>query len=337
MEASVSIIVPVYNQEKYLGQCIESIVRQTYSNFECILVDDGSTDNSPRICDEFAKKDSRIKVIHKANQGVSSARKDGYELATSEYICFVDSDDFLADDFVKVMIEKMIETGSDVCSCSHFQYDNGNVITNTYEFPSLVIDKQQILDEYLLPIIGKIYADGYKNYPGYIWGKMYRRSLISCDCFPSERDFFPEDDLFHLYISKKINKAVFISDKLVYYRVNETSFTHAYRKNIWQLCKNRHLRIVEFFNDNMDSRIQKRVSASGFFSVYVTLRNAYESGGYISFKKELKEMIGDDTFKPILLELDNKLLRPRQKVMVVLLRFRCYFFLYHVKNILFRK
>lgn len=336
MKTSVSIVVPVYNQEKYIEQCIESILRQTYTNFECILVDDGSTDNSPQICDKYAKKDSRIKVIHKKNHGVSSARKDGYELASSEYICFLDSDDFLADDFVKIMIEKMLETDSDVCSCSHFQYDNGNVITNTYEFPNLVIGKDKIFDEYLLPIIGKIYADGYKNYPGYIWGKMYRKSLISDECFPSEREFFPEDDLFHLYISKKINKAVFISDKLVYYRVNETSFTHAYRKNIWQLCKNRHFRIVDFFIDKTDSRIQERVSASGFFSVYVTLRNAYESGGYISFKKELKEMIGDDSFKPILSGLDNKLLRPRQKIMVLLLRHRCYYFLYHAKKILFR-
>ena len=91
----ISIIIPVYNVEKYIDKCIDSIVNQTYQNLEIILVDDGSPDNCPKMCDEWAKKDDRIKVIHKANGGVSSARNVGIEQAQVEYICFVDSDDYI--------------------------------------------------------------------------------------------------------------------------------------------------------------------------------------------------------------------------------------------------
>ncbi|XME03222.1 glycosyltransferase family 2 protein [Lachnospiraceae bacterium C1.1] len=336
MNSSVAIIVPVYNQERYLEKCIDSILNQTYSDYECILVDDGSTDKSPEICDRYAEKDNRVRVIHKHNEGVSAARKDGYKLASSEYICFLDSDDFLANDFIKLTIEKMIETDVDVCSCGHYQYLDGEVISKTYDFPDIVIDKSQILDEYLLPIIGKIYSEGYKNYPGYIWGKMYKKSLISDECFPSERDFFPEDDLFHLYISPKIQKAAFISDKLVYYRVNEISFTHSYRKDIWRMCKNRHERVAEFFADTNEKKVRERITASGFFSVYVTLRNAYELDDYSKFKDEIIEMLNDSAYKHIIKEIDFGLLRPRQKMMVILLKLKSLWLLYNFRTRLFR-
>ena len=97
----ISIIVPVYNVEKYLKKCIDSILNQTYSNIEILLIDDGSTDNSGIICDNFKKRDSRIKVVHKKNSGVSSTRNYGLDLATGKYISFVDSDDFVECDFIE--------------------------------------------------------------------------------------------------------------------------------------------------------------------------------------------------------------------------------------------
>ena len=94
----LSVIIPVYNVEKYLHQCIDSVLRQTYNDYEVILVDDGTPDNSGKICDEYAKKDIRITVIHKTNGGISSARNAGLDIATGDYIMFVDSDDYLCDD-----------------------------------------------------------------------------------------------------------------------------------------------------------------------------------------------------------------------------------------------
>lgn len=101
---TISVIVPVYNAEKYLDRCVESIVAQTYKNLEIILVDDGSTDNSPAICDAWAKKDSRIRVIHKKNGGVSSARNAGLDACTGDYIGFADADDWMEPDMYEVLI-----------------------------------------------------------------------------------------------------------------------------------------------------------------------------------------------------------------------------------------
>ena len=103
MDKLISVIVPIYNVEKYLTKCIESIINQTYKNLEIILVDDGSPDKSPIICDEYAKKDNRIKVIHKKNGGLSDARNYGMSLATGEYISFIDSDDYVTDDYIMTL------------------------------------------------------------------------------------------------------------------------------------------------------------------------------------------------------------------------------------------
>ena len=114
--AQVSIIVPVYEVEKYIRKCIESIQAQTFSDFELILVDDGSKDASGRICDEYAKKDKRIRVIHKENKGVSAARNDGIKDSMGEYICFIDADDWIEKTMLESCINNIIETDSDaVC------------------------------------------------------------------------------------------------------------------------------------------------------------------------------------------------------------------------------
>ena len=104
-QSLISVIVPVYKVEQYLDKCVESIVNQTYRNLEIILVDDGSPDNCPAMCDGWAKRDYRIKVIHKANGGLSDARNAGIEVAQGEYICFVDSDDYLESNYLKELIE----------------------------------------------------------------------------------------------------------------------------------------------------------------------------------------------------------------------------------------
>ena len=128
MFALVSVIIPVYKVEKYLDRCVESIVNQTYKNLEIILVDDGSPDNCPRICDAWAEKDDRIKVIHKENAGMGMARNSGLETATGEYLMFVDSDDYLSENAVEVLYERMVVDGSDMAVGKHADvYDDGTI------------------------------------------------------------------------------------------------------------------------------------------------------------------------------------------------------------------
>lgn len=116
----VSIIVPIYNTEKYVGKCIESLMNQTYKNAEIILVDDGSTDSSVLICKEFQKKDNRIKIYTKENGGVSSARNLGIQNATGKYLCFCDSDDYYSNEAVSIMVNAMNETNADLCSFGRY-------------------------------------------------------------------------------------------------------------------------------------------------------------------------------------------------------------------------
>ncbi len=116
----VSIIVPVYNREEYLDRCISSMINQTFSNIEIILVNDGSTDGSAEICDSYAKKDSRITVIHKPNGGVSSARNAGLEIMTGDYLCFCDSDDFFAPEMVEKTLKQILAEDADVCTCNNY-------------------------------------------------------------------------------------------------------------------------------------------------------------------------------------------------------------------------
>ena len=118
MEELVSVIVPVYNVEKYVGDCIESLIRQSYKNIEIILVDDGSTDSSGQLCDVYATKDIRIKVIHKENGGLSDARNAGIDSAVGVYYSFVDGDDFLAKDAILKMIFGMKEKKCDISVCN---------------------------------------------------------------------------------------------------------------------------------------------------------------------------------------------------------------------------
>lgn len=117
MEKCVSVIVPIYNVEPYLKRAVDSIIDQTYSRLEIILVDDGSPDSCGKICDDYAKKDNRIKVIHKANGGLSDARNAGLDIATGDYIAFVDSDDYIAEDFVKTLLAELEKHDADVSMC----------------------------------------------------------------------------------------------------------------------------------------------------------------------------------------------------------------------------
>ena len=131
MEGKISVIVPIYNVEQYLRKCIDSIINQTYKNLEIILVDDGSWDNSPRICDEYAKRDNRIKVIHKKNGGLADARNTGLKMITGNYISFIDSDDYIEKTMYEKMIKVILKYNADIIECNlNYKYGN-QLITMT--------------------------------------------------------------------------------------------------------------------------------------------------------------------------------------------------------------
>ncbi len=336
MGEKISIVVSIYNQHAYLHECIDSVLKQTYDNFECILVNDGSTDDSLDICNEYAKKDSRFQVIDKENGGLTSTRIAGFDAATAEYICFLDGDDFLHKDFLKKNMEALSKENADMCTCSHFQYKEGTIITNTYDFDYAVYEGEDIKNNHILPIIGKLYSGNYKNLPGYVWGRIYKKSCIVKECFVSERKTYPEDDVFQAYLYPQLKKIVYIPDKLVFYRVNEASLTHTYRKNVWNKLKSRHEKIERVFQNDSSKEVTQRLLASAFYTIYVTLTNAYELSGYNLFRKDVKDMLTDEFALKTLKNLPGKMLSPRQKIMVFLLKYKQYFALYYFKRVMFK-
>ena len=173
MEHLVSIIVPVYNTGEYLAPCIESLTSQTYSNLEIILVDDGSTDGSGAVCDEFARRDDRVKVIHQKNAGVSAARNAGLEIARGEYIAFVDSDDWVSPRYLELLRQGLETTGSDICECGILRTE-GDSCPEPAETAPEVFDTVAALEQLI--------RDG--RFHQYVWNKLYRRELIGDIRFP---------------------------------------------------------------------------------------------------------------------------------------------------------
>lgn len=169
MNALISVIVPIYNVEIYLNKCIESIAKQTYHNLEIILVDDGSPDNCPNMCDEWAEKDSRIKVIHKANGGLSDARNAGLSIATGDYIAFVDSDDYIEPDMYEKLLKVALERHSDIVSCKlRMVYENAEYSVSTEDTEEEI---EYLPEEALAALID----DKIRQV---VWNKIYRADLI---------------------------------------------------------------------------------------------------------------------------------------------------------------
>lgn len=145
----ISVIVPVYNVEKYLPKCLESIINQTYKNLEIILVDDGSTDNSAKICNEYAKNDNRIKVYYKANGGQGSARNYGMKIAKGEFVTFIDSDDYIAEDLCEYLLKFLKQNQLDVAMIQDCYIYDKNQILHNKQFKTIIIDDHEKMIEYL--------------------------------------------------------------------------------------------------------------------------------------------------------------------------------------------
>ena len=212
MNCLVSIIVPVYKVEKFIDKCIQSILEQTYLNWELILVDDGSPDNSGRICDQYAQKDKRIAVIHKTNGGLSDARNVALEMIKGRYITFIDSDDYIASSFLEEMVSTMDANEADIVQCD-FSRDMRNIGEKTSKNDITIIRDDRIMKEFLRFGLPKVYA----------CGKLFKSELFNSVRFPIGR--IDEDNFTTYKIFCKSNVFVNVNKRLYFYRVNQESIT----------------------------------------------------------------------------------------------------------------
>ncbi len=207
MKELISVIVPVYNMEQYLERCIHSIRQQTYENLQIILVDDGSTDSSPRMCDEYAAQDARIKVVHKPNGGLSDARNAGLAIATGDYIGYVDSDDWIEPHMYERLYEACTKENAGLAVCRYAKvYRDGVITGGTGEI--IVFDREELL---------RVYICDHEDYTIYnsVWSKLFRRDLVEGTLFPVGRN--SEDIMYTTKAFCKTEKAVYVDECLYYY------------------------------------------------------------------------------------------------------------------------
>jgi len=237
-----SVVVPVYNVEKYIGFCIESLQKQTLKEIEIILVDDGSPDKSGEICDLYAAKDARIIVIHKKNGGVSAARNDGMDIAKGEYIIFCDSDDWLPENALEKLYNKGVEVNADIVIGNVYQSNDGKEILAKFYRDEFVTEDREFIDK-------MIQADFYKTYCplpdhsgpafgyGGPWNKAVRLSMLKKAKIKFDvrvKGIF-DDIIYTAHILANAKKVAYIKDPVYYYRIIPTSITRTYKVNALEI------------------------------------------------------------------------------------------------------
>lgn len=237
----ISVIIPVYNVEKYLPQCLESVINQTYHNLEIILVDDGSTDSSPQICNDYATKDNRIKLIHKENGGSSDARNEGLKLISSNFVAFVDSDDILSPHLYQILMDILLKTDSDIAECSFSEFEKDHKldvlkIINSGKFE--IFDTEGALTQIMKGSLSIV-----------VWNKIYKTKVLKDICFPKGKFI---DDVYWTYkVFGNAIKVVKVPEPLYYYRKRNSSIMGGpysiQRLDILQALEEMMLYFHEFF------------------------------------------------------------------------------------------
>ena len=283
MNSKISIIVPVYNSEKYIGRCLDSILWQTYAELEVIIVDDGSCDRSGEICDEYARKDDRVKVWHTENAGVSVARNYALKKVTGDYVMFVDSDDWIDSTMCEEMLLVALQKDSDmlITNAKNWQVINNELIADSSN-ESSESKVQQIDLETKFSFLEQ-YAFGV------VWGILYKKSIIDGIFF--DTDLIVGEDTYYFAKCIKRSKRVFYSNSLYYnYVIYENSAAHGEMTEGRMTCLKAWDRVAVLFNDNR--RISE--SAKGAYGrqcVYYIKEIEKQSPYYLTCKQGIRKNI----------------------------------------------
>lgn len=272
--AEISMIVPVYQVEKYIAQCIESVINQTFHDFELILIDDGSKDNSGKICDSYAEKDNRIRVIHTENKGAAAARNMGLEQASGRYITFLDGDDYLAENMLERLYEVIDGSEYDVVVC---------------DFLNLLPDEKENFIVHLqdMEINGREVLTHWKNRKNYgvwtvVWNKIYKRNILENIRFPEGKYF--EDEFFSDQLYLKCKNIRVIPEILCFHRVlrNSTMNTHETRN---------YLDLIDAFKFRIDLYLKQGFPVDEIYKILIYLLEPYSQCTKEHFQGEDRERL----------------------------------------------
>ena len=287
----ISVILPIYNTEKYLKQCLDSLIFQSYKDLEIICIDDGSTDCSGKIADQYAKKDERIRVIHQKNRGESNARNVGLNLAKGEYIAFVDCDDWIEPDMYETLLKMMQDDNLDMAAGSWFKdySKEQSIVVNEKEVCNQVFDRDQLL-RYLYE------RDAYRGF-SYMWNKLYKRDvLIENDGKMMQFDESIKlggDVIFLAKIALNVMRARYIDKPFYHYRMREDSGSHTKDlRSFHDWIKSYEITIQLYENNNIDTLIidylKRFLAYHAFEAVGVAIENG-DKEELIKFQNIMRE------------------------------------------------
>lgn len=316
----ISIIVPIYNVEQYIHFCLDSLKNQTYPNLEIFLIDDGSTDNSGKICDSYSLSDSRFHIIHQENKGVSEARNTGLRRACGEYIYFVDGDDFIIPTAIEVLYNAIIKSKASFSMGLYKTiYAPGTHTHSLSTKPSEI----QILDKDCL-VYGLFGESSNAILYQSVWNKLYPKALIQDISF---KNIVSEDTDFNIYVFLKAAKAVLVKVKLYGYVQRRDSITHLDANERFQLARSRFIYNIDtLYNIHMNilQRQKEEYRAWCLWKLYKKIFNVRYLARYTGFREEAERLIQEVANKTLAEVRKNESLSIRKKL-IIFIMYNCPF------------
>ena len=322
----VSVVVPVYNVERYLAQCVDSILQQTYTPYEIILVDDGSTDNSGKIADEYAEKYKIIRVIHKENAGLGYARNTGIENARGNWIVFLDSDDYFTPHLLEKLVVAQQEYAADLVVGGYERIDESGNIVGGLKYNDAVYSGELIKKDLLPRLLGSA-PDKSDSISMSACNALFSLNIIKKKHirFPTERYVISEDLFFDYDYYSSADRIVLISNTEYKYRVTTGSLTKKYRGDRYQLCKNLYNEMLLRIDNNKFPRSYKiRLMRSMFNYWRMCLaqeKRSVSGKTYAEQRKSISELCRDDLTKTILKQYPMQRLGKKQKIFLFFVKY----------------
>ncbi|MGG7142769.1 glycosyltransferase family 2 protein [Clostridium nigeriense] len=344
----ISIIIPIYKiPEDFLRKCIESVINQSFKDIEIILVDDESPDNCGEICDEYSNIDSRIKVIHQKNQGVSVARNSGVDNATGEWISFVDADDWIDEDYIQNFYNMTLKTKADIlmCDCcvNYSRREVKNKFFKDNKIEAIGEEKDRFLLQYLC---SKIYSDDLSTADiGSPWAKIYKREFLIKNNFKFDPKLIRmEDNIFNLYTFQMANTLYYEEGYLYHYRKSEFSGFSRFTPeivNYYEIVFNELQKFIKKYKKSNEFYIATDVKI--IKSIYVYCKMYYfhkdNTKKYTEVNKELKELLNKDLYRNAIKNVKFRYLSSIEKIFVICLKFKMINvlrLLMNIKNLIFK-
>ena len=323
----VSVIVPIYNVEKYLGKCVESICSQTYENIQILLIDDGSMDNSGAMCDALALEDCRIQVFHKENEGLGLTRNFGIKHAIGDYIFFVDSDDYIEKDSIARMLEEAVSQDADLVVEGYKKVSDDGRILFEEKYKYEIFEGANVKNSFLPRMIGSC-PEKKDSIFTTVCSKLYKRKIVvqSGVCFHSERKLQSEDLAFQLELLPFFSKVVVTSYAGYFYRTNYNSLTTIYKANRFEESKKVYLFVKEKIEE-LDLPKETRFRADKMLFVQVKAVIKQENPRVCQMpiwkcRRNVKEILSDELLQQEIENYPIRKLSPKQRIFMWLLKYK---------------